>query len=122
VGLSGVGSRVRYRVGGSWAAEGLGVWGSGARGIWGSSVSGIKGARAETAPQQAHAGCRAPTVEPPSPGPALQVFFYKRAQIFAADVYGAFGGRGLGAFNDADRLTCFADYRWAPCDLEFVVP
>lgn len=42
-----------------------------------------------------------------------QVFFYKRAQIFAADVYGAFEGRGLGAFTDADKLTCFADYRWA---------
>ncbi|GBF97280.1 hypothetical protein Rsub_09971 [Raphidocelis subcapitata] len=40
-----------------------------------------------------------------------QVFFYKRAQIFAADVYGAFGGRGLGAFADAAALSCFADYR-----------
>lgn len=40
-----------------------------------------------------------------------QVFFYKRAQIFAADVYGAFAGRGLGAFTDVDKLSCFADYR-----------
>lgn len=40
-----------------------------------------------------------------------QVFFYKRAQIFAADVWGALGGRGLGAFDDLDDLTTFADYR-----------
>jgi len=40
-----------------------------------------------------------------------QVFFYKRAQIFAADVYGAFQGRGMGALVDVGRLTCFADYR-----------
>jgi hypothetical protein len=40
-----------------------------------------------------------------------QVFFYKRAQIFAADVYGAFQGKGLGAFHDIDDLTMFADYR-----------
>ncbi|KAI8462903.1 MAG: hypothetical protein J3K34DRAFT_527409 [Monoraphidium minutum] len=40
-----------------------------------------------------------------------QVFFYKRAQIFTADVWGAFGGRGLGAFTDMGALSCFADYR-----------
>ena len=40
-----------------------------------------------------------------------QVFFYKRAQIFAGDVWGAFGGRGLGKFNDITALTMFADYR-----------
>lgn len=40
-----------------------------------------------------------------------QVFFYKRAQIFAADVWGALGGVGLGAFRDIDDLTTFADYR-----------
>ncbi|GFR50471.1 hypothetical protein Agub_g12522, partial [Astrephomene gubernaculifera] len=40
-----------------------------------------------------------------------QVFLYKRAQIFVGDVYGAFEGRGLGAFRDIDQLTMFADYR-----------
>eukprot|EP00892_Ulva_mutabilis_P007559 jgi/Ulvmu1/5175/UM021_0192.1 len=40
-----------------------------------------------------------------------QVFFYKRAQIFVADVYGAFQGRGFGYFRDIDELTMFADYR-----------
>jgi hypothetical protein len=41
----------------------------------------------------------------------LQVFFYKRAQIFVGDVYGAFGGKGLGCFSDVAQLTMFADYR-----------
>jgi len=40
-----------------------------------------------------------------------QVFFYKRAQIFVADVYLCFQGQGLGAFSDIAQLTCFADYR-----------
>lgn len=39
-----------------------------------------------------------------------EVRFFKRAQLCAADLYGAFGGRGLGAFRDLDRLTAFADY------------
>jgi hypothetical protein len=41
----------------------------------------------------------------------VQVFFYKRAQIFVADVYGAFAGEGIGSFGDIDQLTMFADYR-----------
>ena len=40
-----------------------------------------------------------------------QVFFYKRAQIFVGDLYGAFNGDGLGAFADIATLTMFADYR-----------
>jgi len=40
-----------------------------------------------------------------------QTFLYKRAQIFIADLYGAFQGQGLGAFHDIDQLTMFADYR-----------
>ena len=40
-----------------------------------------------------------------------QVFLYKRAQIFVADIYGSFGGKGLGRFHDIDQLTMFADYR-----------
>lgn len=39
------------------------------------------------------------------------MFLYKRAQIFVGDVYGAFGGQGLGHFTDIDQLTMFADYR-----------
>lgn len=39
------------------------------------------------------------------------VYFYKRAQIFCADLYGAFGGQSWGEFSDIDRLTAFADYK-----------
>ena len=39
------------------------------------------------------------------------VFFYKRAQIFAADLYGAFNGKKWGQFTDIDKLTTFADYK-----------
>lgn len=40
-----------------------------------------------------------------------EVRFLKRAQICAADVHGAFGGKHWGAFHDLDRLTVFADYK-----------
>ncbi|MFO8033882.1 MAG: queuosine salvage family protein [Candidatus Bipolaricaulota bacterium] len=39
----------------------------------------------------------------------LEVPFYKRAQLTAADLSLAFEGRGAGAFHDLDRLTIFAD-------------
>lgn len=39
----------------------------------------------------------------------LEVAFYKRAQITAADLHYAFQGEGWGAFEDLDRLTIFAD-------------
>jgi hypothetical protein len=40
-----------------------------------------------------------------------KVYFCKRAQIFCADLYGAFEGRWWGQFEDMDRLTAFADYK-----------
>jgi hypothetical protein len=40
---------------------------------------------------------------------SLEVPFYKRAQLTAADLAVAFGGEGWGCFRDLDRLTCFAD-------------
>ncbi|BFG35818.1 hypothetical protein CerSpe_220920 [Prunus speciosa] len=39
-----------------------------------------------------------------------QVFLYKRAQIFAADLWGAFGGQGCGEFYDIGSITIMADY------------
>jgi hypothetical protein len=39
----------------------------------------------------------------------LQVPLYKRAQLTAADLYLSFHGKGLGRFDDMDRLTIFAD-------------
>ncbi|MHC4779987.1 MAG: queuosine 5'-phosphate N-glycosylase/hydrolase [Planctomycetota bacterium] len=39
------------------------------------------------------------------------VHILKRVQILVSDLWGAFDGAGLGAFDDLDRLTAFADYR-----------
>jgi hypothetical protein len=40
-----------------------------------------------------------------------KVYFYKRAQLFAADLHGAFGGKEWGSFRDMEELTAFADYK-----------
>jgi hypothetical protein len=40
-----------------------------------------------------------------------EVFFYKRAQLFASDLHGALSGKGLGSFRDMKELTAFADYK-----------
>jgi hypothetical protein len=40
-----------------------------------------------------------------------EVFFYKRGQLFAADLHGAFAGKSWGRFDDMDELTAFADYK-----------
>jgi hypothetical protein len=40
-----------------------------------------------------------------------KVFFYKRAQLLAADIHGAFAGKGWGGFRDMEKLTAFADYK-----------
>lgn len=40
-----------------------------------------------------------------------EVRLYKRAQLLASDLYGAFEGQGLGAFDDMEQLTAFADYK-----------
>jgi hypothetical protein len=36
------------------------------------------------------------------------VRFLKRAQIFVADLWAAFGGEGYGQFDDIDKITMFA--------------
>lgn len=40
-----------------------------------------------------------------------EILFLKRAQIFAADLYGAFRGINWGRFRDMEKLTAFADYK-----------
>lgn len=40
-----------------------------------------------------------------------EIGLFKRAQILPADVFGAFGRTGLGAFDDIGALTAFADYK-----------
>jgi len=42
-------------------------------------------------------------------GQAVRIL--KRAQITPVDLYGTFGGAGLGNFADLDALTAFADYK-----------
>ena len=39
------------------------------------------------------------------------VHFYKRAQLLVSDLWGAFSGKGHGAFTDLEVLTAFADYK-----------
>jgi hypothetical protein len=39
------------------------------------------------------------------------VYFWKRAQLFVADLHLAFQGSGWGRFQDIERLTAFADYK-----------
>jgi hypothetical protein len=39
------------------------------------------------------------------------VYLYKRAQILCSDLWGAFDGKGPGAFRDINLLTAFADYK-----------
>ena len=40
-----------------------------------------------------------------------EVFLYKRGQLLAADLFGAFDGKDWGHFHDMDKLTAFADYK-----------
>lgn len=40
-----------------------------------------------------------------------RVCFWKRAQLFASDLYHAFNGGKWGAFSDLEALTAFADYK-----------
>lgn len=40
-----------------------------------------------------------------------RVWFLKRAQLLIADIWGAFGGKGIGYFHDIEYLTAFADYK-----------
>ncbi len=39
------------------------------------------------------------------------IYFLKRAQILAGDIWGAFNGTGISTFHDLDYLTAFADYK-----------
>lgn len=47
-----------------------------------------------------------------------QIWFLKRAQLLAADIWGSFRGESLGRFDDIDELTALADYR-VPQVLEY---
>lgn len=40
-----------------------------------------------------------------------EIYFYKRAQLFVADIYQLFGGNGFGLLNNVAQLTACADYK-----------
>lgn len=40
-----------------------------------------------------------------------EVFFYKRAQLISKMLFDYTNGKGLGNFNDLNKLTLFADYK-----------
>ncbi|MDO8627444.1 MAG: queuosine salvage family protein [Candidatus Diapherotrites archaeon] len=40
-----------------------------------------------------------------------KIFFYKRAQLFVANIYQAFNGKGFGDLKNIDKLTVCADYK-----------
>ncbi len=40
-----------------------------------------------------------------------EVRFFKRAQIVVTDIWGAFGGKDWGEFDNINQLTAFADYK-----------
>ncbi|MBI3273804.1 MAG: hypothetical protein HYZ69_01535 [Candidatus Colwellbacteria bacterium] len=44
-------------------------------------------------------------------GEQRRVWFLKRAQLLIADIWSAFGGEGIGHFQDIEYLTAFADYK-----------
>lgn len=52
-----------------------------------------------------------PSFNDESPYADRTVRLLKRAQILPADLWGAYGGKRWGAFDDIDQLTAFADYK-----------
>lgn len=40
-----------------------------------------------------------------------KIYFYKRAQLFVADMHQLFGDKSFGALNNVDQLTACADYK-----------
>jgi hypothetical protein len=52
-----------------------------------------------------------PSFRDTAPWNGHEIRFYKRAQILVADIFGAFDGKGPGAFHDLQTLTAFADYK-----------
>lgn len=54
---------------------------------------------------------RFPSFRDTAPYKGKEIYFLKRIQLFLGDIYGVFNGKGLGAFDDIHKLTCFADYK-----------
>ena len=52
-----------------------------------------------------------PSFSDTSPYKEKEIYFYKRAQLFVADIHQLFEGRGFGALKNVDHLTACADYK-----------
>lgn len=86
--------------------------GAGLRDHWGGSVARFIEAAGGSAPRLARLLARDfASFDDVATYAGREVRFYKRAQIAVADLWGAFGGQGLGAFRDLEHLTAFADYK-----------
>lgn len=76
---------------------------------WGGSFSALVESANASAAQLVSLLVEMPLYRDVSTYDDLDVPFYKRAQIAAADLAIAFDGTAWGRFEDLDRLTCFAD-------------
>lgn len=76
---------------------------------WGGSFSALVESADESAERLVSLLVEMPLYRDVSTYDDLDVPFYKRAQIAAADLAIAFDGTAWGRFEDLDRLTCFAD-------------
>jgi hypothetical protein len=86
--------------------------GAGLRDRWGGEVGRFIGAAGGGAPRLASLlAAEFSSFNDVATYAGREVRFYKRAQIAVADLWGALGGRGLGAFDDLGALTAFADYK-----------
>jgi hypothetical protein len=86
--------------------------GAGLRDHWGGSVALFIEAAGGSAPRLARLLARDfASFDDVATYAGREVRFYKRAQIAVADLWGALGGQGLGAFRDLEHLTAFADYK-----------
>jgi len=52
-----------------------------------------------------------PSFSDTSPYKDKEICFYKRAQLFVADIHQLFGGKSFGALKNVDQLTACADYK-----------
>jgi hypothetical protein len=86
--------------------------GAGLRARWGGDVGRFIQAAGGGAPRLARLiAAEFPSFDDVTRYAGREVRLYKRAQIAVADLWGALGGRGLGAFDDLGALTAFADYK-----------
>jgi hypothetical protein len=90
-------------------ARSLSVLGSFVQSTYGGSFAAFVASAGRSAAALVDLLCSMPTYDDRVTYRGRAVPFLKRAQITAHDLAGAFGGQGLGRFDDIDDLTMFAD-------------